>query len=407
MTRTYALAALSWTLLACKPAVAPGTQTPQPQGPSVAAADIDVSVNTAEEPQARAPEDLQALLDEVRRRSPVPGLAAAVVDVGGTLAIGVSGQRRADEPGNLTVTDRFHLGSDTKAMTALLVAQLVEEGVLRWEMTMAEAFPDAAGGMDPGFRDVTITQLLRHRAGVVANPTDIVGLQVRLNEIAPEDRRRVVVREVLAQKPLSTPGSKFHYSNFGYVIVGAAIERVLGSTWEDAMRARIFSPLKMESCGFGPTAVGDARDQPWAHADHGDAFKPVEIDNPPFLGPAGTVHCSLEDWGAFASVFFEGSTFVSKASVDALTSAVPSDDNRGGGYALGWLVPDDSAFGLPVLTHDGSNTVNYASIVVMPTLRAAVMVASNAGGERAQKAVVATMIELVRSVRGPKGEPQG
>ncbi|MEM6294620.1 MAG: serine hydrolase domain-containing protein [Myxococcota bacterium] len=406
MTRAYALAALSWTLLACKPAAAPGTQTPEPAGPSVVAADIDVSVNGTDEPKARAPENLQALLDEVRRRSPVPGLAAAVVDVGGTLAIGVSGKRRADEPGDLTTADHFHLGSDTKAMTALLAAILVEDGVLRWEMTMAEAFPEDVDGMDPGFREVTLTQLLRHRGGVVPNVTDIVGLQVRLNAMPPEEHRRAIVREVLGQKPLSTPGSKFTYSNFGYVIVGAAIEKALGTTWEDAMRARVFGPLKMDSCGFGPTAVGAARDQPWAHVDQGDVFKPVELDNPAFLGPAGTVHCSLEDWGAFASVFFEGSSFVSKASVDALTSAVPSDDNRGGGYALGWAVPDAAAFGLPVLTHDGSNTVNYASIVVMPTLKAAVMVAANAGGERAQKAVVATVIELVRRVRGPEGDTQ-
>ena len=119
------------------------------------------------------------------------------------------------------------------------------------------------------------------------------------------------------------------------------------------------------------------------------------------MGPAGTVHCSLADWGKFAAVFFEGASFVSADSMDRLTSPVPKVDGRGGGYALGWAVPEPDAFGLPVLTHDGSNTFNYASIIVMPTLGAAVLVTVNAGGERAQTAAVATALELARRTRGP------
>lgn len=395
-----------WLLLAsavvlasgCKPARSSSSPEPAPKGPSVVAADIDITMDD-ERDKPRTPQDLDVLLDEVRARSAVPGIAAAVIDGGGVLAIGASGQRRADEPAALTVGDVFHLGSDTKAMTAVLVARLVEEGKLRWDTTVAEVFPDQAASMHPDFRDVTITQLLRHRAGVLPHPT--AGLAERLEPVAPEQRRTAVAAEVLAKAPRFTPGSRFEYSNFGYVVVGAAIETVTGNTWEAEMKARVFEPLSMGSCGFGPTATGDARDQPWAHADHGDRFVPVEIDNPAFLGPAGTVHCSLSDWGAFAAVFFEGASFVSAASMDRLVSPVPTEDGRGGGYALGWMVPDNDMFGLPVLTHDGSNMVNYASIIVMPSLGAAVLVVVNAGGERAQSAVVAAALELARRTRGP------
>lgn len=391
--------------MGCKPARPSAPPEPAPSGPKAVVADIEIDMG-GEGRKARVPQDLDVLLDEVRERSSVPGIAAAVIDASGVLAIGASGQRRADEAAPLQTGDLFHLGSDTKAMTALLVARLVEAGVLRWDMTMQEAFGDHAAAMHPDFREVTLTQLLRHRAGVALAVTDFPpGLLGRLEPIEPGQRRRAVALEALALKPRFTPGSKFEYTNFGYVIVGAAIEQATSHSWEAELKSRVFDPLEMDSCGFGPTATGDERSQPWAHADQGDAFVPVELDNPAFLGPAGTVHCSLEDWGRFAAVFFDGASFVSADSIDQLTSPVPKDDGRGGGYALGWAVPEPDAFGIPVLTHDGSNTFNYASIIVMPSLGAAVLVAVNAGGERAQTAAVAAALELARRTRGPLDEP--
>ncbi len=386
---------------ACRPATSttPPT-TGGPPGPSVVAEDISISGPRTDD-AGRQPQDLSVLLDEVRARAEVPGLAAAVVDEAGVLAIGVSGQRRADEPGSLTAADKFHLGSDTKAMTALLVARLVDAGTLRWDMTLEEALPELRSDMHRAFRGVTLSQLLRHRGGIVPNATDLKGLQVELGSVPESEHRQHVARRALAGKPRSTPGSKFEYSNLGYVVVGAAIEHATGKPWETVMSERLFGPLQMASCGFGPTATGEVRDQPWAHADLGESFRPVDIDNPPFMGPAGRVHCSLEDWGKFAAVFFDGATFVSDPSRAALTAAVPKDDNRGGGYALGWAVPELEQSKIPMLMHDGSNTVNYASIVVMPTLHAAVLVATNAGGERAQQAVVAAVLELTKRVQSP------
>lgn len=404
MTRVSLLSFAIVLVAGCKtPRSSRSPGDPAPEGPKTVAADIDIDMR-GDEPKARAPQDLDVLLDEVLARSSVPGIAAAVIDRGGVLAIGASGRRRADEPGALQPDDRFHLGSDTKAMTAVLVARLVEEGELAWDMTMAQAFPDDTARMHEDFRDVTLTQLLRHRAGVVPGFTDFPeGFAASLEPLVLEGRRRAVAVEALSQRPRFTPGSSFEYSNFGYVIVGAAIEATVGKKWEEAMRGRVFEPLKMDSCGFGPVATPERPRGTWAHAGTPGQYVPIAVDNPPLLGPAATVHCTLEDWGRFVSVFFEGTTFLESDSIDRLISAVPTDDGRGGGYALGWTVPDPEVFGLPVLAHDGSNTYNYASAIVMPTLGAAVLVAVNAGDEAAQKAAVATALELSRRTRGDEG----
>ncbi len=85
---------------------------------------------------------LDGLLEPVRRRHGLPALAAAVVVRGEVVALGTVGTRRSDAPIPVTVHDRFHLGSCTKAMTALLAAIAVERGLLRWDSTLAELIPE-------------------------------------------------------------------------------------------------------------------------------------------------------------------------------------------------------------------------------------------------------------------------
>lgn len=102
-------------------------------------------------------------------RYALPALAAAVVRDGTMLASGAVGTRRAGTDISVTIADRFHVGSDTKAMTALVAATLVEQGRLRWDAAVGEAFPEFAATMDAGLRGVTLEQLLLHTSGIPAD----------------------------------------------------------------------------------------------------------------------------------------------------------------------------------------------------------------------------------------------
>ena len=66
----------------------------------------------------------------------------------------------------------------------------------------------------------------------------------------------------------------FSYSNAGYIIVGAILERVSGKQWETLIRDRLFTPLKMTSAGFGPPSKSNQTDQPWGHLNRGGNFVP-------------------------------------------------------------------------------------------------------------------------------------
>src|SRR5205814_321080 len=114
---------------------------------------------------AGAQTSLNADLKPYLAKYDLPALAAAVVKDGEIVAAGAVGTRRAGTEIPVTIQDRFHLGSDTKAMTALLAGLLVEEGKLRWETTVGEIFPEMAGEMDAKVRGVKLTQLLSHTSG--------------------------------------------------------------------------------------------------------------------------------------------------------------------------------------------------------------------------------------------------
>jgi len=101
---------------------------------------------------AKAQTSLDSMLEPYLTRYDLPAVAAAVIKDGKVVSAGAVGTRKAGIKIPVTIDDRFHLGSDTKAMTALLAAMLIEEGNLRWDTTPADIFPEIAEKMDPGFR---------------------------------------------------------------------------------------------------------------------------------------------------------------------------------------------------------------------------------------------------------------
>src|SRR5205814_5078980 len=125
-----------------------------------------VSVYAATPSSTTSPaKDVSALLTPIIQKHDVPGMAVAVISKGEIVALGVAGVRTRGKPDKIAVADRFHLGSDTKAMTAMLCGILVDEGKLKWSQTLGETFPELKKSMDPQYQTVTLEQLLHHRGG--------------------------------------------------------------------------------------------------------------------------------------------------------------------------------------------------------------------------------------------------
>lgn len=284
--------------------------------------------------------DLAATLD-MWRGPRVPGLAAVVTDSEEMIEQAAVGLRRADALDPVAPADRFHLGSNAKAMLATAVACLVEDGRLAWNTTVADALGDRFHQIAPAYQSVTIEMLLRHRAGLPPYTDDEADDFVLPDSVDPH-RLDVAsfARFVLSRPTHLEPGTAFAYSNAGYTVAAAVLETVAGSPWDVQVTERVFQPLGLSgSVGAGWPAKTDP-DQPWGHLIEDGVAVPHPPDDryqpEPFLAPAGDVSMSMPHYAWFLRAHLAGlrgaDGVVSAESVRAL-------HNHGEvGTGLGWGV---------------------------------------------------------------------
>ncbi len=378
---------------------------------------------------ASSPRDLTARVERVRAEHDVPALGAALIVGDRLAALGVSGLRRLGSDRAVQADDRWHLGSCTKAMTATLAAIAVEQGRLEYDATIGSRLADAGGmllpplegRLDPSWSTVTLTQLLHHVSGAPSGLTDqpALGLFLLAKAKDPVAQRRGLVAGLLREPVRTAPGTAFAYSNEGYVLAGALIERALGGesrrSYEELAREHLFGPLGMASAGFGPPGSAgrdEPPDQPEGHLESG---KPVGrgllADNQAAYAPAGTVHASLEDWARFIALHLaaerelrapEAERARPLASLPAEAFVVLHGEGPIGDYGMGWIVAerpwargsreDDHG---RVLTHTGSNTMWFAAGWIPPERDFAALAVCNQGPEAPAQACDAIIGELV------------
>ena len=142
-----------------------------------------------------------------------------------------------------TVDTRFRIASLTKAFTAVLVLQQTEDGFLDLEGHVSDYLP---GYPKPNGERITIHHLLSHRAGLIDFPEVPENFDIR-------ERLRHSRDEMLAYfadlEPLHPPGSRFHYSNFGYVLLAYILEEVTGRSYAELVHERILVPAGMHETG--------------------------------------------------------------------------------------------------------------------------------------------------------------
>ena len=131
-----------------------------------------MACSSSSSPSPSLPDDLASVLEPFRADAGMPALGGAVFRGSTLLALGATGVWKLGDPTPATSADEWHLGSDTKAMTATLIGIFVDKGSLQFSDTLGALF--AGETIDPGFVDVTLDELLQHRGGMPANiPADI------------------------------------------------------------------------------------------------------------------------------------------------------------------------------------------------------------------------------------------
>jgi CubicO group peptidase (beta-lactamase class C family) len=319
---------------------------------------------------------LATILDSLRYALDLPALAGAIVTDDSILDAQAVGCRRYGGAENVTVNDQFHLGSNTKAITAVLLGILVDQGLVSWDSKLPSIFPEYSTTMRDEYRNVSLRNVLSHSAGFMRDPN------LTLHTSTPKEQRTEVVAWALSQPP-AVPVGQYLYSNLGFIIAGAIAEKLTDRPYEDLLIERVLQPLGITTAGFGPMGTSGLEDEPLQHtSNHVPILPAPSADNPPIYSPAGRLHMSVGDWAKYARWVLAAEaghqTLLKSETARALTTpVVPVGD--GGSYAFGWVVYNSSWAGGKLLWHNGSNTMNYSEAELAPNRRFGVLVATNQG----------------------------
>ncbi|MBK9411788.1 MAG: beta-lactamase family protein [Gemmatimonadetes bacterium] len=151
---------------------------------------------------APAPRDLSGIIVPLLQKGRLPALGAAIVTADGLEAVGAVGVRSWTATEKVTIDDQWHIGSCTNAMTATLVARLVDRGVLSWDTTIGAVIGPA---IHPAWKDVPILWLLTHRSGAPLNFSEDLWQQMVARGGSPREQRRWFVEQGLRSAPATTP----------------------------------------------------------------------------------------------------------------------------------------------------------------------------------------------------------
>lgn len=227
--------------------------------------------------------------------------------------------------GRMTVDTPFEIASITKAVTATTVLRLIEQGKLHLDSPLSEVLP---GGPSRGFQGaITVRQLLSHTSGLpnywTDGARDRAGNNAFLSAFVAEPGRLWQPEEILAHSraiPAKRPGSRFHYSDTNYVLLGLIIERAAGKPLHHVFREQIFDPLGMNATWL--TYRGKPRGAAPSHRYEGaEDLHEVPRQSADWAG--GGLISTTRDLEHFLRGLASGAIFRQPGALDVMRQAVP------------------------------------------------------------------------------------
>ncbi|MFF9568555.1 serine hydrolase domain-containing protein [Streptomyces sp. NPDC014685] len=263
-----------------------------------------------------------------------PSLVAAVQRQG---QIVWSGSRSCVDDHAPDTDTQFRIGSLTKTFTAVLVLRLRDEGLLNLDDPLEKHLPGTGVG------DVTVHQLLGHSAGLAAESPGPWW------ERTPGALRPELADVLGEQTRLHTPGHRHHYSNPGYTLLGALIEKTRGVSWEQVLQREILEPLGMRRTSSQPQSphAGGWAVHPWA-----DVMLPEPVEDLGLMAPAGQLWSTASDLLRFAAFLAEGDDRVLRAA-----SVRQMREPSAPGESVDWELA--YGLGLQVLRVDGRTLIGH------------------------------------------------
>jgi len=310
-----------------------------------------------------------------------PGVAMAIVKGNDVLLLRGYGSRDLEKKLPVTPKTLFAIGSSTKAFTTFVMGALADEGKLDWNAPVSKYVPGFRLKDPVASERMTPTDLVTHRSGLPRH--DALWYNATLS-------RRETVERLRYLEPNKDFRTDFQYNNAMFLTAGYLVEQVTGTTWEDAVRARVFVPLGMTGSNFSVLDSQKAPDFALPYEERDDKVLRMEFRNVTNVGPAGSINSSAADLAGWLKVHLNEGTLDGKRIVSPLTvenlltprmetgAKQTEPEVVPGGYALGWFT--DIYRGVRRVHHGGNIDGFSALVLLVPAEKIGIAILVNKDG---------------------------
>ena len=336
----------------------------------LAALSVIFSIRATAQDSSLAPEkrrQIEKAVSSFMTANSIPGISIAIVQNGHPVWSSGFGLADLEDSAPATSFTLYRLGSISKPITAIAILQLYERGKLDLDAPVQKYCPAFPQKDSP----ITSRQLLAHLSGVrhYNGKGDV-----------PEDSARHFTSmeeslQLFASDPLlSKPGAQFHYSTYGYTLLGCVLEGAASQKYVDYVRENVFRPAAMDHTQADDFFAIVPHRTRWYHRDKSGAVHNAGVLDSSYKIPGGGLISSADDMANFEAAILAGKLL--KPATQELMWTLPHiTDGAPTKYALGWGIADK--FGLHLIGHDGGQQGTSTAILLAPQKSAAVVVLTN------------------------------
>jgi CubicO group peptidase (beta-lactamase class C family) len=297
--------------------------------------------------------------DFIRRDKAIPELAYAVITGNSIIEMSFLGYHSINLPDTAGISDRFHLGSNTKAMTAFIIAKYVEKNKLKWSTKFFDLFPDWKATSNPKYFNITLQGLLSHRAMIQPFTEDTDSIP--LFKGTKQQRRKEFGEYVLTLIPAKIDRTlKYTYSNAGYTLASLMLEKVTHKSWETLV-LRVFNrDLKINTQFSLPE--NQAKKDTWGHLYENGKLVPVASTSDfhlDYTEPAGDINLSLTDYIKFIQLNIKGlmgkDNYLKASTYHFIHKGIQN-------YSIGWANIYEN--GKDISSHSGTASTYFSTVSI-------------------------------------------
>jgi microsomal dipeptidase-like Zn-dependent dipeptidase/CubicO group peptidase (beta-lactamase class C family)/D-alanyl-D-alanine dipeptidase len=360
----------------------------------------------------RSNDPFEAIVDDVVARYHLPGIAVGVIEDGKVTHAITRGELAAGSGKPVTPASVFKIASNSKAMTASVLARLVQAGKLQWDDPVVKYLPDFRLEDEWVTKHILVRDLLVHNSGLPEGGGDLM-LWPEPNEFSRAD----ILHGLAYIKPAYGFRAGYAYDNTLYIVAGEVAAAAGGASYEELVRREIFEPLGLRRCRVGGFRLDETGEVAQPHRRDGEGNVVFNGDDA-FVEPiasaaAGGIRCSLDDMLAWARNWLVPTPAQLQWLSPALraqmwTARTPMpigarrrawDNTHMLSYAFGFRLADMD--GEWTVSHTGSLNGMYSAMMLLPDRRSGFVMMTNGDGDTARTVLTEAMVaQLVHPGQG-------